>query len=190
MGSVCDSRFIRLRISRIIGDQGQAFGDGGSLGIITIAPTIKPRGGFFTRPELRAFATFAVWSDDLKGADWKSSLRRTKTTDLSLVSKLKHGFKRATRSTQSNSQISSSILSHLDYEIAFFSEQRVSNLFLLLFSPLSAGCCARRLHHHAARRQPGVVASKGRLPEPHANHRPAKGCLCQTAGQPAPSRSR
>jgi maltoporin len=47
---------------------GAAFGDGGSLGIITIAPTIKPRGGFFTRPELRAFATFAVWSDDFKGA--------------------------------------------------------------------------------------------------------------------------
>ena len=47
---------------------GAAFGDGGSLGIITIAPTIKPRGGFFTRPELRAFATFAVWSDELKGA--------------------------------------------------------------------------------------------------------------------------
>ena len=30
--------------------------------------TIKPRGGFFTRPELRAFATFAVWSDELQGA--------------------------------------------------------------------------------------------------------------------------
>jgi maltoporin len=44
------------------------FGDGGSLGIITIAPTIKPRGGFFTRPELRAFATFAVWSKDYQGA--------------------------------------------------------------------------------------------------------------------------
>jgi maltoporin len=47
---------------------GAAFGNGGSLGIFTIAPTIKPRGGFFTRPELRAFATFAVWSDSLKGA--------------------------------------------------------------------------------------------------------------------------
>jgi maltoporin len=47
---------------------GAGFGDGGSLGIITIAPTIKPRGGFFTRPELRAFATFAVWSDEFKGA--------------------------------------------------------------------------------------------------------------------------
>ena len=47
---------------------GAAFGDGGSLGIFTICPTLKPRGGFFTRPELRAFATFAVWSDSLKGA--------------------------------------------------------------------------------------------------------------------------
>jgi maltoporin len=47
---------------------GAAFGDGGSLGIFTIAPTIKPRGGFFTRPELRAFATFAVWSKSLEGA--------------------------------------------------------------------------------------------------------------------------
>jgi maltoporin len=47
---------------------GAAFGDGGSLGVFSICPTIKPRGGFFTRPELRAFATFAVWSDSLKGA--------------------------------------------------------------------------------------------------------------------------
>ena len=47
---------------------GAGFGNGGALGIFTIAPTIKPRGGFFTRPELRAFATFACWSDALKGA--------------------------------------------------------------------------------------------------------------------------
>ena len=47
---------------------GAGFGDGGALGIFTIAPTIKPRGGFFTRPELRAFATFAVWSDEYQGA--------------------------------------------------------------------------------------------------------------------------
>jgi maltoporin len=47
---------------------GAGFGDGGSLGIITIAPTIKPRGGFFTRPELRAYATFAVWSNEFQGA--------------------------------------------------------------------------------------------------------------------------
>jgi maltoporin len=47
---------------------GPGFGDSGALGIFTIAPTIKPRGGFFTRPEIRAFATFAVWSDSYKGA--------------------------------------------------------------------------------------------------------------------------
>ena len=47
---------------------GAGFGEGGSLGIFTIAPTLKPRGGFFTRPELRAFATFSVWSDELQGA--------------------------------------------------------------------------------------------------------------------------
>jgi maltoporin len=47
---------------------GAGFGDSGSLGIITIAPTIKPRGGFFTRPELRAFATFAAWSKEFQGA--------------------------------------------------------------------------------------------------------------------------
>ena len=47
---------------------GAAFGDGGSLGVFSIAPTIKPRGGFFTRPELRLYATYAVWSDSLKGS--------------------------------------------------------------------------------------------------------------------------
>ena len=53
---------------------GAAFGEGGSLGVFTIAPTIKPRGGFFTRPELRAFATFAVWSDS-QGSHWRFTLR-------------------------------------------------------------------------------------------------------------------
>ena len=45
-----------------------AFGRSGSMGVFTIAPTIKPKGGFFTRPELRVFATYAVWSDSLKGS--------------------------------------------------------------------------------------------------------------------------
>jgi hypothetical protein len=45
-----------------------AFGRSGSMGVFTIAPTIKPRGGFFTRPELRVFATFSIWSDSLKGS--------------------------------------------------------------------------------------------------------------------------
>jgi maltoporin len=44
-----------------------AFGKSGQEGIFTIAPTIKPKGGFFTRPEIRVFATYAVWSNSLKG---------------------------------------------------------------------------------------------------------------------------
>jgi maltoporin len=44
-----------------------AFGRGGSFGIFTIAPTIKPRGGYFTRPELRLFATYSIWSNSLRG---------------------------------------------------------------------------------------------------------------------------
>jgi len=44
-----------------------AFGRGGSFGIFTIAPTIKPAGGYFTRPELRVFATYSIWSSSLKG---------------------------------------------------------------------------------------------------------------------------
>ena len=49
-------------------ERSSAFGNSGSFGIFTIAPTLKPRGGFFTRPELRIYATLAVWSDSLKGA--------------------------------------------------------------------------------------------------------------------------
>jgi maltoporin len=45
-----------------------AYGRSGSMGVFTIAPTIKPKGGYFTRPELRVFATYAVWSDSLRGA--------------------------------------------------------------------------------------------------------------------------
>jgi maltoporin len=45
-----------------------AFGRSGTLGVFTIAPTIKPKGGFFTRPELRVFATYAIWSDSLRGS--------------------------------------------------------------------------------------------------------------------------
>jgi maltoporin len=37
------------------------------MGIFTIAPTIKPKGGYFTRPELRLFATYAIWTNSLKG---------------------------------------------------------------------------------------------------------------------------
>jgi maltoporin len=50
------------------GDSGVgALGRSGEMGIFTIAPTIKPKGGYFTRPELRIFATYAIWSDSLKG---------------------------------------------------------------------------------------------------------------------------
>jgi maltoporin len=47
---------------------GAAFGDSGSLAVFTICPTIKPRGGYFTRPELRLYATYAIWSDSLMGS--------------------------------------------------------------------------------------------------------------------------
>jgi maltoporin len=45
-----------------------AFGRSGNMGVLTIAPTIKPKGGYFSRPELRVFATYALWSDGLKVA--------------------------------------------------------------------------------------------------------------------------
>ena len=44
-----------------------AFGKDGAYGIFTIAPTIKPKGGFFTRPEIRVFATYSIWSHSLRG---------------------------------------------------------------------------------------------------------------------------
>jgi maltoporin len=43
------------------------FGKNGNMGVFTIAPTIKPKGGYFTRPELRVFATYSVWSNSLRG---------------------------------------------------------------------------------------------------------------------------
>ena len=43
------------------------FGHSGNMGVFTIAPTIKPKGGFYTRPELRVFATYSIWSNSLKG---------------------------------------------------------------------------------------------------------------------------
>jgi len=44
-----------------------AFGNSGEFGIFTIAPTLKPKGGYFTRPEIRVFATYSIWSSSLKG---------------------------------------------------------------------------------------------------------------------------
>jgi len=44
------------------------FNKHGNMGIFTIAPTIKPKGGFFTRPEFRVFATYAIWNKQLEGS--------------------------------------------------------------------------------------------------------------------------
>jgi maltoporin len=44
-----------------------SFGRSGEMGVFTIAPTFKPKGHFFTRPEIRLFATFSAWSDSWKG---------------------------------------------------------------------------------------------------------------------------
>src|SRR5260221_5006399 len=43
------------------------FGKSGNMGVFTIAPTIKPKGGYYTRPELRVFATYSIWSNSLRG---------------------------------------------------------------------------------------------------------------------------
>jgi maltoporin len=45
-----------------------AFGRSGEIGLFTIAPTIKPKGGYFTRPEFRVYATYCIWSNSFKGA--------------------------------------------------------------------------------------------------------------------------
>ena len=55
-------------IDRVRAQTGDAFGRSGEYGIFTIAPTIKPQGGFFTRPEIRLFATYSIWSNSLKGS--------------------------------------------------------------------------------------------------------------------------
>ena len=55
-------------VSNVRGYSGTAaLGRSGSFGIFTLAPTIKPRGGYFTRPEIRLFATFSLWSNSLVG---------------------------------------------------------------------------------------------------------------------------
>lgn len=42
-------------------------GDGGTLGKITLAPQVSLGDEFFSRPVLRAFMTYAMWSDGLRG---------------------------------------------------------------------------------------------------------------------------
>jgi maltoporin len=43
------------------------FGKSGWLGVFDVGPVIKPKGGYFTKPEIRFFATYAIWSNSLKG---------------------------------------------------------------------------------------------------------------------------
>jgi len=38
------------------------------MGIFTFAPTIKPKGNWWTRPEFRAYITYAIWAKDLEGS--------------------------------------------------------------------------------------------------------------------------
>ncbi len=54
-------------ISNSRGGSADNFDSEGWLGVFTIAPTLKPRGGFYTRPELRLFATYSVWNSGMKG---------------------------------------------------------------------------------------------------------------------------
>lgn len=42
-------------------------GDGGTLGKLTLAPQVSLGDQFFSRPVLRAFVTYGLWSNDLEG---------------------------------------------------------------------------------------------------------------------------
>jgi maltoporin len=44
-----------------------ALGTDGSLWKVTLAPQISRGGRFFSRPVIRPFVTYAIWSDDFKG---------------------------------------------------------------------------------------------------------------------------
>ena len=43
------------------------FGHSDWLGVFDVGPVIKPKGGYYTKPEIRFFATYALWSDSLRG---------------------------------------------------------------------------------------------------------------------------
>jgi len=45
-----------------------SFGKSGAIGVFTFAPTVKPRGNWWTRPEFRAFLTYSIWAKALEGA--------------------------------------------------------------------------------------------------------------------------
>jgi maltoporin len=64
----CYNDNVRVDTGSNANGSNNAFGKSGQYGIFTIAPTIKAKGGFFTRPELRLFATYSIWSDSLKGS--------------------------------------------------------------------------------------------------------------------------
>jgi maltoporin len=42
-------------------------GEGGTLGKLTIAPQVSIGNEFFSRPVLRAFFTYAMWTEGLQG---------------------------------------------------------------------------------------------------------------------------
>ena len=54
-------------------------GRGGTLGKITLAPQLSFGGEFFSRPVLRAFVSFAAWSDGLEGGVGGSDYARSDT---------------------------------------------------------------------------------------------------------------
>jgi len=68
-GVAAGSYIDNVRYGSSNGGNNISFGRSGQEGIFTIAPTIKPKGGFFTRPEIRLFATYAIWSNSLKGTN-------------------------------------------------------------------------------------------------------------------------
>jgi maltoporin len=50
-----------------VGSGFPGYGHSGWLGIFDFGPVIKPKGGYYTKPEIRFFATYALWSDSLRG---------------------------------------------------------------------------------------------------------------------------
>jgi LamB porin len=59
--------FPRNRSNNTNGSGFPGFGKNGWLGVFDVGPVIKPKGGYYTKPEIRFFATYATWSDSLKG---------------------------------------------------------------------------------------------------------------------------
>jgi maltoporin len=68
-GAAAGSYIDNVRSETSGGGNNISFGNSGQEGVFTIAPTIKPKGGFFTRPEIRVFATYAIWSHSLRGTN-------------------------------------------------------------------------------------------------------------------------